>query len=82
MIMALAFYGLAQVTQVSRLGMIPSRFYDGYGSGNTCQLPSIEGNKVVTHILQNNKSGNLCLRLRSNKNSNNHVLATFKVAKQ
>ena len=33
---------------------------DGYGSGNMCQLPSIEGNefestKVVTHILRNNK---------------------------
>ena len=31
---------------------------DGYGSGNMCQLLSIEGNestKVVTHILQNNK---------------------------
>ena len=29
---------------------------DGYGSGNMCQLPSIEGNefestKVVTHII-------------------------------
>ena len=31
---------------------------DGYGSGNMCQLPSIEGNestKVVTHILRNNR---------------------------
>ena len=60
---------------------------DGYGSGNMCQLPSIEGNKfestkVVTHILPNNKSGKTCLRLRSNKSNNDHVLATFKVVKQ
>ena len=60
---------------------------DGYGSGNMCQLPSIEGNestKVVTHLFRNNKQQkcNMCLRLRSNKSNNNHVLATFKVVKQ
>ena len=49
---------------------------DGYGSGNMCQLPSIEGNefestKVVTN---NTESGNTCLRLRRNKSNNDHVL--------
>ena len=29
--------------------------HDGYGSGNVCQLPSIEGNKSTTHTLKQRK---------------------------